>query len=60
MIEQLSTYAGQIDFVIILVAVLTGVWFVLAEGMFFWLILKFRAKPGVKTSGPWLNWGTDG
>jgi len=45
----LSTYAGDIDFLIILVTVLTGFWFFLAEGMFFWLIWKFRAKPGQKT-----------
>jgi cytochrome c oxidase subunit 2 len=49
MIPQLSTYAGQIDFLIVLIAVLTGFWLLAAEGMFLWLILKFRAKPGVKT-----------
>jgi cytochrome c oxidase subunit 2 len=47
--EELSTYAGQIDNVILLIAVLTGFWFILAEGIFFWLIFKFRAKPGVKS-----------
>jgi cytochrome c oxidase subunit 2 len=49
MIPQLSTYAGDIDFVILLIAALTGFWFFLAEGMFFWLIWKFRAKPGVRS-----------
>jgi cytochrome c oxidase subunit 2 len=29
--------------------VLTGFWFLVAEGVFFWLIFKFRAKPGVKS-----------
>ncbi|MGD2047226.1 MAG: cytochrome c oxidase subunit II [Gemmatimonadota bacterium] len=47
--DELSTYAGQIDNVILLIAVLTGFWFILAEGIFFWLIFKFRAKPGVKS-----------
>ena len=47
--DELSTYAGQIDNVILLIAVLTGFWFILAEGIFFWLIFKYRAKPGVKS-----------
>jgi len=49
MIPQASTYAADIDNVILLIGVLVGFWFLLAEGMFFWLILKFRAKPGVKS-----------
>lgn len=49
MIPRLSTYAGDIDFVIVLIAVLTGFWFFAAEGIFFWLIWKFRARPGVKS-----------
>jgi cytochrome c oxidase subunit 2 len=48
-LPELSTYAGQIDHVILLIAVLTGFWFLVAEGVFFWLIFKFRAKPGVKS-----------
>lgn len=49
MIEQASTYAASIDNIILVVAVLVGVWFFLAEGIFFWLIWRFRAKPGVKS-----------
>jgi len=49
MIPQASTYAASIDNVIILIAVLVGFWFFAAEGMFFWLCWRFRAKPGVKT-----------
>jgi len=49
MIEQASSYAAQIDGVILLVAVLTGAWLFAAEGVFFWLILRFRAKDGVKS-----------
>jgi cytochrome c oxidase subunit 2 len=49
MIEQLSTYAGDIDNLILLMTVLVGFWFFAAEGMFFWLIWRFRAKPGVKS-----------
>ena len=35
---QASTYASGIDGIITLVAVLVGFWFLLAEGIFFWLI----------------------
>ncbi len=49
MIPQASTYASSIDNIILLVAVLVGFWFFVAEGMFFWLIWRFRAKEGVKS-----------
>jgi len=39
-----STYAGDIDAVITLIFVLVGFWFILSEVVFFWLIIKFRAK----------------
>jgi cytochrome c oxidase subunit 2 len=45
---QASTYAAQIDGIIWLIAVLVGFWFLVAEGVFFWLILKFRAQDGQK------------
>lgn len=43
---QGSTYAADIDGIIWLIAVLVGFWFIVAEGVFFWLIVKFRAKDG--------------
>ena len=46
---QASSYAGSIDGIILLIAVLTGFWFLAAEGMFFWLIWKYRAKPDQKS-----------
>jgi cytochrome c oxidase subunit 2 len=46
---QASTYASDIDGIIMLVAVLVGFWFLAAEGIFFWLIWKFRARPGGKS-----------
>jgi len=46
---QASSFAADIDGLILLVLVLVGFWFLLAEGIFFWLIWRFRAKPGVKT-----------
>lgn len=49
LIIQASTYASGIDGIITLVAVLVGFWFLLAEGIFFWLIWKFRERPGEKS-----------
>lgn len=46
---QASTYAGDIDGIITLIMVLVGFWLVAAEGVFFWLIWKFRARPGEKS-----------
>ena len=46
---QASTYAADIDNLITLLAVLTGFWFLAAEGVFFWLIWKFREEPGQKS-----------
>lgn len=44
-----SSFAGSIDGIILLVTALAGFWLVLSELFFFWLIVRFRAKPGVKT-----------
>jgi len=46
---QASTYAADIDGIILLIGVLTGFWFFAAELIFFWLIWKYRAKPGQKS-----------
>ena len=47
-IPQASSFAADIDNLILLVGVIVGVWFVAAELIFFGLIFKFRAKPGVR------------
>jgi cytochrome c oxidase subunit 2 len=49
LILRASTYAGQIDRLIVLITVLVGFWFLVAEAVLFAFILKFRAKPGVKS-----------
>lgn len=69
MIEQYvvaaSTYAKDIDFVFELIFYLVGFWFLLAEGVFFWLIFKFKAKKGEngqyitgekKSEMRWITW----
>jgi len=47
-IEQASSYASDIDNLILLIGVLVGFWFILVEIVFFGLIVAFRARPGVK------------
>ena len=47
-IESVSTYAGDIDALILLIGVLVGFWFILSEAVFIGFILKFRRKKGRK------------
>ncbi len=42
-----SSYARDIDNLITLVFVLVGFWFLVTEGVFFWLIFRFRKREGV-------------
>ena len=42
-----GSYAGEIDGLMVLVTVLVGFWFFAAQGIFFWLIFRFRAREGV-------------
>jgi cytochrome c oxidase subunit 2 len=48
-LEQVSTYAADIDGLIMLIGVLVGFWFFLSEFVFFYLIFKFKKKDGVKS-----------
>jgi cytochrome c oxidase subunit 2 len=41
-----SSYGHSIDQLILLVAVLVGFWFFVAEGVLFWLMFKFRHRDG--------------
>jgi cytochrome c oxidase subunit 2 len=47
-IEQASSYAADIDNLILLIGVIVGFWFVLVEIVFFGLIFAYRKRPGVK------------
>jgi cytochrome c oxidase subunit 2 len=46
MIERVSTYAADIDHLILFIAVVVGFWFFLCEFIFLGLILRFRHRPG--------------
>ena len=45
-----STYAGDIDGLILLITAIVGVWFVIAEGVLFYLIFRYRKRPGHKAA----------
>lgn len=49
LIPQASTFAGDVDSLILLIAVIVGAWFLAAEAVLFWLIFKFKARDGVRT-----------
>lgn len=49
LLQQASSYASEIDGLVMLVTVLVGFWFIAAEIMFFWLIFRFRKRDGVAT-----------
>ena len=46
-LPALSTYAQDIDDLIILIAALVGFWFILCNIVFCYFIFRYRAKPGV-------------
>src|SRR5687768_4949414 len=47
LIEPVSTYASEIDWLFALIFWIVGLWFVLTEGVFFWLLWRFRYREGV-------------
>ncbi len=64
-LEAVSSYAGEIDGLIVLVTVIVGFWFILCEVVFFGFILRYRRKEGVKADyitgeeeelSRWIHW----
>lgn len=47
-VESASSFSGDIDHLIWLVTAIVGFWFLLAEGVFFYLIVRYTAQEGVK------------
>ena len=47
-VPRASTYAADIDRLCNLITFLVGFWFIVAELVLFYFIIKFRRKPGVK------------
>jgi cytochrome c oxidase subunit 2 len=48
--EAASSYAGEIDGLIIFITVVVGIWFILAEGVLIYFALRFRRKEGRKAT----------
>ncbi|MCC7008534.1 MAG: cytochrome c oxidase subunit II [Acidobacteria bacterium] len=48
-VPQASTFAADVDSLIFLILVIVGAWFLLAEAVLFWLILRFRKREGVRS-----------
>lgn len=46
--EQASSFAADVDNLILMVTVLSAFWFLVAEGIFFYFCFRYRRKPGVK------------
>ena len=64
-VEAASTYASDIDGLIVLITVLVGFWFILSEAVFFGFIFRYRRKEGVKADyitgeekeySRWIHW----
>lgn len=47
-IERASSFAADIDNIILLIAVLTGFWFFVAQGVFFYFVFKYRRSKNPK------------
>jgi len=47
-VTQASSYAADVDDLFLLIALIVGGFFLAAEFVLLWLIVKFRARPGVK------------
>ena len=45
--ERVSSFSSEIDALFAMIMIVVGFWFILTEGMFFWLIFRYRARPGV-------------
>jgi cytochrome c oxidase subunit 2 len=47
-LEQASSYAGRIDWLFTLITLVVGFWLIMAEGVLFYFLFRFRRKDGVK------------
>lgn len=47
LVPRASTYAADIDWLFAAILLTVGVWFLIAQGVFFWLLVRFRRRDGV-------------
>lgn len=64
-LEQASSYAGEVDFLILLITIIVGFWFILTEGVFFWFLWRYRRSASPKADyitgeeheySRWIHW----
>lgn len=48
--EPASSYAADLDWLLIFITVIVGVWFVVAEVLLIYMALRFRRRPGIKAA----------
>lgn len=48
LVPQASSFADDIDNLFLMIVVIVGFWFVVTLGMFLWMVVRFRARDGVK------------
>ena len=46
-VPRASSDSGNVDGLFWLITIMVGVWFIAVEAIFFWLIFKYRKRPGV-------------
>lgn len=46
-VPRASSYAGHIDWLFTIILVTVGFWFLVAQGVLFYFIVRFRRRPGV-------------
>ena len=49
LVQPASSFAGDIDWLFTFVHLLVGFWFILVQGMFFYLLFRYRYREGVRT-----------
>lgn len=47
LLPRAATFAGNIDWLFTVIFLTVGFWFLVAQGVFFYLLVRFRRKPGV-------------
>lgn len=46
--ENISTYGAQLDSLFALIYYITGVWFIAAQALLLYFVIRFRRRPGVR------------
>ncbi|MFN8544202.1 MAG: cytochrome c oxidase subunit II [Candidatus Binatia bacterium] len=48
--QNISTYGGDVDHVFTLIYYIVGVWFIAAEGLLLYFVLRYRRRPGERAA----------